>query len=1447
MGHTESLPMLWRVVFFTLLCCLQQVRLCQADSIKLLALETEEDRDDSKAVLELACQRINSYGVLCGGNGTECDVSLELEWIAPREQYQDTVDDFGDRFGRGGFAGFLTGDIASPMVRTALSYSEVFHVPALSFAPKLPHTKEYGYFYRSAVSYLDVPSVILLTLGHLNIPEAALVATPDAILSNDDFIAAERTLAGRGAMIPAITMRPLVRSREAGAPCATSVFSEMMLVREMRLKVVIADVDDEAMLRCLFCAGHVTEHVNGNHGCSEEFLVWVTIGNFRDSWWETPDSALAASRIYSPGDPHSWYGNGELVGDRCEAQHLALVANFHVNVAPQQVSDSPNNSWLCGSTQLGTTGDVWSAAGEYAVFSGVAADALCVASLVFGSILENYTADELNLGSQDVFDAFEASAHNADVVNFYGASAQVVRFDGPGNYPRAASKVLVHQLQHDVMVQVASWWHYGAGVLMPTSPEMELMFPGHWYLCEGEETADDGDVVNTEVMVILVSASAALLLAVGICIAMTAYSSRAYSWNTRSRDREVMEEANFFLTDLQGQARTHHMEEQIWRSLALALWNTDVQAAVHVFVYVDEWCFNSLHSTPDPGKANSELERVIRPALLDLCRQEHLHPGSVRFCIAHSGRICGSDNHQTPANAAGRTLTIKHHGLGVAGYYESGSFWGRCCQCERRRQQNTVLRKALLKDSFGLNHFRQIAFAIDQADYFLLFKEDLDMPNPATKSHSRLITDGEVIDDLLDCGEEQDAGRAFACLCALALKPPDSHFNFDGEYVLRSVTQGDLESLVSVDAASTSGFPAQHVRHCLKALSSIERARTALLQLWSAAISHGNPEFVICLERYAEMQDYGSDVFLPTDKIMTYPGRSLSSALRKRLELSDLPVYLPTVPASSTPSWATQTPDFSPSSSDDAKEDFRMSLQEVHGSHDRAALHSHRKAVLQLIRALRQNFQLQLDCTDCGFVAPSKHKRALVLVESLKYFDKQMQNNVLLPRKPRNRRGETAIEFDMTAVSAGVVHVPHHVNEEVQEDCGPVTAMGSPLRTFMDTSPALVEEAEFDIVLGYKDTLEYCNGRFNFAEIGKDSRMLRDTPSELNTPQQASPGGTGTQFFKMQHALRRSLRSTVKKMKPGSPGSGLCKPGNYQCKGCLAARRRREAEFAVCSLEPQVQEYLLFFIRTVEANFQLQDLALAKIEDELQNGYRAVYMSVLGLIREEEEYESLVYKVDEVLHYTADLASKLTNPATLVNLVSAAHVHHRRLQIFCRDLARSVCEVDGKETHVTELETRGGLDLEKVPPPKGCWRILEKNALQRGFYRRRQSVFAGPISTQRCFDAARSTIICRDCKGMLKVVDLLCGERSPVIICRGKNRFRKPSEGGWADVLFNVVWKDDPSRHVMEIQLVHVKLMMIRHSSAFKGHDRYGEFRAAMEVSEVLDLDIPTFLPIPHR
>ena len=72
-------------------------------------------------------------------------------------------------------------------------------------------------------------------------------------------------------------------------------------------------------------------------------------------------------------------------------------------------------------------------------------------------------------------------------------------------------------------------------------------------------------------------------------------------------------------------------------------------------------------------------------------------------------------------------------------------------------------------------------------------------------------------------------------------------------------------------------------------------------------------------------------------------------------------------------------------------------------------------------------------------------------------------------------------------------------------------------------------------------------------------------------------------------------------------------------------------------------------------------------------------------------------------------------------------------------------------------------------------------------------------------------------------------------IVRFKDRFSKPTKGGWTDVALNFYFKVDRNRHRCELQLVHKKMMAVR--EGMDEHDEYAQFRAAAAIIEVFGGD----------
>ena len=70
------------------------------------------------------------------------------------------------------------------------------------------------------------------------------------------------------------------------------------------------------------------------------------------------------------------------------------------------------------------------------------------------------------------------------------------------------------------------------------------------------------------------------------------------------------------------------------------------------------------------------------------------------------------------------------------------------------------------------------------------------------------------------------------------------------------------------------------------------------------------------------------------------------------------------------------------------------------------------------------------------------------------------------------------------------------------------------------------------------------------------------------------------------------------------------------------------------------------------------------------------------------------------------------------------------------------------------------------------------------------------------------------------------------LVLRIKDRFHNPTVGGWRDCLINVRFVDDPHSVVCELQLVHVKMMLIRKN--LSGHADYVAYRTALELQEAV-------------
>ena len=75
-------------------------------------------------------------------------------------------------------------------------------------------------------------------------------------------------------------------------------------------------------------------------------------------------------------------------------------------------------------------------------------------------------------------------------------------------------------------------------------------------------------------------------------------------------------------------------------------------------------------------------------------------------------------------------------------------------------------------------------------------------------------------------------------------------------------------------------------------------------------------------------------------------------------------------------------------------------------------------------------------------------------------------------------------------------------------------------------------------------------------------------------------------------------------------------------------------------------------------------------------------------------------------------------------------------------------------------------------------------------------------------------------------------ERYSIKLHRIKCRFTQPTSGGWADLLVNFSFTNDPNKHVCELQLQHEMLLVVRKEGG--AHEKYASFRSAFELLEAV-------------
>merc|ERR1719201_2750885 len=192
-------------------------------------------------------------------------------------------------------------------------------------------------------------------------------------------------------------------------------------------------------------------------------------------------------------------------------------------------------------------------------------------------------------------------------------------------------------------------------------------------------------------------------------------------------------------------------------------------------------------------------------------------------------------------------------------------------------------------------------------------------------------------------------------------------------------------------------------------------------------------------------------------------------------------------------------------------------------------------------------------------------------------------------------------------------------------------------------------------------------------------------------------------------------------------------------------------------------------------------------------------------------------------------------------------------------LLDSACGVrDRYGDFLTTLAAKAGAEF--LPAPlKGLGRISEKLWLRPSTDPDAQQTLFRRGDCANVFDVVRGMLACSTmdllniCLGLFAACDpdlwhginegdlgggvtsaRAAGITEEIHVLRVKNRFRKPTSSGWADLLINFTFLSDPDQHVCEVQLVHEGMLTARkHCNA---HTAYSKFRSALELLETFGL-----------
>ena len=247
----------------------------------------------------------------------------------------------------------------------------------------------------------------------------------------------------------------------------------------------------------------------------------------------------------------------------------------------------------------------------------------------------------------------------------------------------------------------------------------------------------------------------------------------------------------------------------------------------------------------------------------------------------------------------------------------------------------------------------------------------------------------------------------------------------------------------------------------------------------------------------------------------------------------------------------------------------------------------------------------------------------------------------------------------------------------------------------------------------------------------------------------------------------------------------------------LVIKKKEEEAHLMWKLFIDAARNEIFYFERDSANPELLRSTILS----LSASHREAYRTTLRSVATDDSYEVFVRQANGLmLERQQEKQSKLQRTSAVLALFLDAKAIQEQFKNYLETLAKKL--------------SKYSVDANVPDNLKSLYRVLEKTAYN-------------DFDVKNVFDVVRGALEFNSMKSMVLALTFLSSDKN-ITIVRIKDRFGKPTDGGWSDCLINAFFVNDPNQHVFEIQLLHQQMMFVRKTCG--AHHTYNAFRTAIEL-----------------